>query len=144
ADVLVFLAVSCIPSRRLLQIFAEAATNGQTTTPTLWHSSVSGLTAAPSVCYPVAGGIDALRADRDDTTDPVPVPGQRWRHSFAMTARDWLLVLPAVHSAHPFGMASSAVEDVFTTSSVRLRQVPGATAYRRRPHLRDLPVPASA
>uniref|UniRef100_UPI00192A3B68 hypothetical protein n=1 Tax=Ornithinimicrobium cerasi TaxID=2248773 RepID=UPI00192A3B68 len=143
ADVLVFLAVSCIPSRRLLQIFAEAATRAQTTTPTLWHSPVRGLTAAPSVCYPVTGGMDALLADPEGLTRPTLVPG-RWRDSFAMTARDWRLVLPLVKASHPFDGAPSDIESVLAARSGQLRQVAGAVAYRQPAPAQELSLTATA
>ncbi|MFK5636053.1 MULTISPECIES: hypothetical protein [unclassified Ornithinimicrobium] len=144
ADVLIFLSVSCIPSRRLLQVLAQAATCGQSSTPTLWHSVVDGLAPAPSVGYPVAGDLDAFLGDRAHTPGPTTVPGRRWCDSFAMTARDWRLVMPRVHASHPYDGAPTDVEDVITASSGRFRQVTGATAYLQHPLRREVPMPATA
>ena len=145
ADVLIFLSVSCIPSRRLLQVLAQAAVRGQSATPTLWHSAVDGLGAAPAVGYLVAGDLDALLADPTDTSGPTGVSARRWCSSFAMTARDWGLVLPRAHTAHPYDGAPTAVEDVIIASSGRIRQVTGATAYLQHTALRQkLPAPATA
>ena len=144
ADVLIFLSVNAIPSRRLIQVFAEATTCGQATTPRLWHSAVDELGPSPSVGYPVAGDLDALLLDEHPPVAARAVsPKPRWCNSFAMTARDWRLVLPRVLRSHPYDGRPSDVEDVVSASSGQLRRVTGATAYLQ--HTRQgLPLTATA
>lgn len=144
ADVLVFLSVSCIPSHRLLQILTTAAVSGQSATPTLCYTAVDGLAPAPPVGYPVAGDLDAFLADPTDTCGPTGVSAGRWSSSFAMTARDWRLVLPKAYTAHPYDGSPTDVEDVIIASSGRIRPVTGATAYRQHPLRQEVPEPATA
>ncbi len=130
AEVLIFLSVDVIPSRGLIQVLAEAAVEGQGSTPTLWHSTVDALGPAPQPGYPVAGDLDALFVGDGAAVGVQAVssaPG--WCYSFAMTAQDWRIVVPRVLDTHRFSASPTHVEDVITASSGQFRRVGGASAY---------------
>lgn len=145
ADVLIFLSVSCIPSRRLIKAFTEACTSGTSRTPTLWHSTLDELGPPPAVGYPVAGDLDEhLLVGRSPSPAATVGSGEReWWHSFAMTARDWQLVLPMVHASNPFDGAPSDVIEVLAARSGQFQQVTGATTYLQHT-LQDIPLSVSA
>lgn len=145
ADVLIFLSVSCIPGRRLIQTFTEACTSSTSSTPLLWHSTLDRLAPSPAAGYPVAGDLDAhLLTDQPETPGATSVEGGPWCHSFAMTARDWRLVLPAVNSSHPYDGAPSDVDERLAASSGQFRQVAGVTAYLQHTRTQEEPISATA
>lgn len=145
ADVLIFLSVGCIPSRRLIKAFTEACTSSTSSTPTLWHSTLDLLGPPPAVGYPVAGDLDEhLLVGRTPSPAATVVRGGQWWHSFAMTARDWQLVLPRVHTTHPFDGAPSDVTEVLAARSGQFHQVTGATTYLQHTLLQDIPLSVSA
>lgn len=133
AEVLIFLSVSCIPGRRLVQTLAEAAVTHRRATPTIWCSAVEELSPAPDVGYPVAGDLDSLVLPEPAPVVDLDEAGRRtrWREAFALTAEDWRQVVPSVSGAGPFDGAPVDIETVIADCSGEFLQVSGATAYRQ-------------
>ena len=92
ADVLVFVAVRCLPGPRLLQTYAEHAGNSTGTTPVLWHAAEAvPLDVPQGPVYPVAAGLRSLISPHPAATSSGPTCGPEapWAESFAVRAGDW-------------------------------------------------------
>ncbi|WP_143554133.1 hypothetical protein [Serinicoccus sp. CUA-874] len=76
AEVLVFIDVRCLPGPRLLQAYAEHATNSTQTTPVLWSAAEAvQLDVPPGTVYPVSGGLGSLITSTPVLTHPSPTTG---------------------------------------------------------------------
>ncbi|KUG57629.1 hypothetical protein AVL62_16015 [Serinicoccus chungangensis] len=117
AEVVVFVDVRCLPGRRLLQTYAEHATNSTQTTPVLWSAAQTvQLDVPPGTVYPVSGGLGSLVTPTPVDARPSPTTGPSvpWAESFAVRAGDWAVVRKAWA-----GRKSPAEEQPTMTSSSR-------------------------
>ncbi len=154
AEVLVFIDVRHLPGRRLLQTYAEHATNSTQTCPVLWHAADAvQLDVPPGPMYPVSGGLRSLIAPGPVFAQPGPTTGPpaAWAESFAVRAGDWATlrkawaalrppadehptVTPSSREPHP---VPSLVDAVMSVGGSFFQVPEDAVLYRQHPRFAD-------
>ncbi len=138
ADVLVYLAVDCIPDPRLLQLLAESVLEAPACTPSVSVPAVAPLreSRVPGP-YPVATGLAALTTPPTSTgagpAPPLTDTVTALSAAFATTPATWEMVSSCLSAWCPHGGAPADLLDILAKESVELQDVPGGTAYRQHP-----------